>query len=131
MPAGGELSVFKKPSKILHSIRRSLDTLEKSEEVFTQNLPSSLIQLFLSIWWNLMSSLLFSTSVCEVVKPGSFTLLILWFLFLTKKTSGSATRGSVLKIRYYIQYFTMNSSYIGWKFVDFMKDHNLFFPHLY
>ncbi len=113
MPAGGELSVFKKPSKILHSIRRSLDTLEKSEEVFTQNLPSSLIQLFLSIWWNLMSSLLFSTSVCEVVKLGSFTLLILWFLFLTKKTSGSATRGSVLKIRYYIQYFTMNSSYIG------------------
>jgi hypothetical protein len=57
--------------------------------------------------------------------------LILWFLFLTKKTSVSATRGSVLKIRYDIQYFTMNSSYIGWKFVDFMKDHNLFFPHLY
>jgi hypothetical protein len=90
MPAGGKLSVFKKPSKILHSIRRSLDTLEKSEEVFTlhtfeENLRSSLIQLFLLIWWNLMSSLLFSTSVCEVVRPGSFTLLSLWFLFLTIK----------------------------------------------
>jgi hypothetical protein len=108
MPAGGELSVFKKPSKILNSIRRSLDTLEKSEEVFTlhtfeeNQLPSSLIQLFLLIWWNLMSSLLFSTCVCEVVRLGSFTLLILWFLLLTIKTSGSAMRGSVLKIRYYI-----------------------------
>jgi hypothetical protein len=36
------------------------------------------------------------------VRPGSFTLLILWFLFLTIKTSRSAMRGSVLKIRYYI-----------------------------
>jgi len=25
----------------------------------------------------------------------------------------------------------MNSSYIGWKFVGFMKDHELFFSHLY
>jgi hypothetical protein len=66
MPTRGELSVFKKPSKILHSIRRSLDTLKKLEEVFTlhtfeENLPSSLIQLFPLIWWNLMSNLLFST----------------------------------------------------------------------
>jgi hypothetical protein len=48
MHAIGELSIFKKPDKILHSIRRFLDILEKLEEVFIlhtfeENLPSSLI----------------------------------------------------------------------------------------
>jgi hypothetical protein len=38
MPSRAELSVFKKPIWILHSTRHSLDTLEKSEEIFTVGL---------------------------------------------------------------------------------------------